>query len=115
MTMDKLEYKGYFGSIEYSEVDKCFFGKVLGMNQSCITYEGENATEIIEDFKGAVDMYLDHCKNKGIIPEKPYNGVLNIHIPIEIHSKIALYAENHGTSIDSFICESLERRLESVL
>jgi len=113
--MNKLEYKGYFGSIEYSEEDNCFFGKVLGMNKSCITYEGENASELIEDFRGAVDMYLEHCNTKKIQPERPYNGVLNIIIPIETHSKIAMYVENRGTSINSFVCESIERRLETVL
>ena len=111
--MNKLEYKGYFGTIEYSETDKCFYGKVLGMNKSCITYEGESASELIEDFKGAIDMYLEHCQINGFKPEKSYNGVLNIRIPIEIHSRIAMFAENHGTSINSFVRDSIERRLET--
>jgi len=112
--MNKLEYKGYIGSIEYSEGDNCFYGKVLGMNKSCITYEGESSSELIEDFKGAIDIYLEHCKREGFEPEKPYNGILNIHIPAEIHSRIAIYAENRGTSINAFIRDSIERRLETV-
>jgi predicted HicB family RNase H-like nuclease len=31
-----------------------------------------------------------------------------------IHSRIAMYAENHGTSINAFIRDSIERKLESV-
>ena len=27
-----LEYKGYFGSIEFSNEDNCFYGKILGIN-----------------------------------------------------------------------------------
>lgn len=27
--MDYLEYKGYKGSVEYSEADNCLFGKIL--------------------------------------------------------------------------------------
>lgn len=27
-----LAYKGYHGSMEYSEEDSCFFGKVAGIN-----------------------------------------------------------------------------------
>jgi len=113
--MNNLKYKGYLGSIEYSEADNCFYGKALGMSKSCITYEGESASELIEDFNGAIDMYLDYCKTKGFEPEKPYNGVLNIHIPPEVHVKLGIYAENHGTSINSFIRDSIERRLETVL
>jgi predicted HicB family RNase H-like nuclease len=109
--MDKLEYKGYFGSIEYSEEDNCLYGKVLGMPRDLISYEGNTASELMEDFKGAIDTYLEHCQRKGIKPHKSYNGVLNIRIPAAIHGKIAMMAEDTGTSINAFIRESVERRL----
>ena len=49
--MDKLEYKGYYGSIEYSKEDNCLFSKVLGLNkETCITYEGGTAEELYNDF-----------------------------------------------------------------
>jgi len=112
--MNKLEYKGYYGSIEYSREDDCLFGKVLGMPNNLISYEGNTATELYADFKGAIDAYLDCCEKNGLKVRKGYNGVLNIRIPSEIHSRIALYAENHGTSINSFIRDSIEKRLESI-
>ena len=37
-----MEYKGYLGSVEFSEEDDIFFGKVLGI-RSLISYEGDNA------------------------------------------------------------------------
>ena len=37
-----IEYKGYVGSIEFSEEDCIFFGKVQGI-RSLISYEGESA------------------------------------------------------------------------
>jgi predicted HicB family RNase H-like nuclease len=111
--MDKLEYKGYYGSIEYSKEDDCLFGKVSGMPDNLISYEGNTATELYTDFKEAIDAYLSYCKEKGIKPRKSYNGVLNIRIPAEIHGKIALIAESTGTSINSFIRDSIEKRLET--
>ena len=36
--MGYLKYKGYTGSVEYSEEDKCLFGKVLGMEKDHITF-----------------------------------------------------------------------------
>ena len=113
--MDKLEYKGYYGSIEYSKEDNCMFGKVLGMPENLLSYEGVTAEELYADFKDAIEHYLDFCQRKGIKPKKSYNGVLNIRIPSATHSQIAIYAENHGISINSFIRDSIERRLESVL
>ena len=112
--MDKLEYKGYYGSIEYSKEDDCLFGRVLGMPNNLISYEGNTANELYADFKDAIESYLDYCKRTGIKPRKSYNGVLNIRIPSKIHSRIAIYAENHGTSINAFIRESIEQKLEYI-
>ena len=56
-----MEYKGYVGSVEFSESDELFFGKVLGI-RALISYEGSNAKELIEDFHGAVDAYLEMCQ-----------------------------------------------------
>jgi predicted HicB family RNase H-like nuclease len=85
------------------------------MPDNLISYEGNTASELYVDFKYAVDSYLDYCQRNDIKPRKGYNGVLNIRIPAEIHGKIAMYAENHGTSINAFIRDSIERRLESGL
>jgi predicted HicB family RNase H-like nuclease len=112
--MDYLHYKGYKGSVEYSETDNCLFGKVLGLTNSLILYEGYSINELKEDFEAGIDHYLEGCKEDGIQPEKPHNDVINIHIPLEIHVKVATFVKNHGTSIDDFICDSIEKRLESV-
>ena len=110
--MNNLEYKGYYGSIEYDKEYKCLCGKVLGMTKDSITYEGNTVEELENDFRDAIESYFDGCKEMGIKPRKCYNGVLNIRIPSEIHTQVALYAENYGTSINSFIRDSIERRLE---
>ena len=44
--MNRLEYKGYYGSIEYSAEDNCLYGKVLGMPKDLISYEGNTASEL---------------------------------------------------------------------
>lgn len=66
-----LKYKGYTGSVEYSEEDNCLFGKVQGMTKDSITYEGTTVDELTSDFHGAVGDYLQLCKEKGIAPRKP--------------------------------------------
>ena len=55
-----MEYKGYIGSVEFSETHEVFFGKVLGI-RALISYEGTSAKELIEDCHGAVDAYLEMC------------------------------------------------------
>ena len=58
-----MEYKGYVGSVEFSEEDALFFGKVLGV-RALISYEGENARDLVEDFHSAVDYYLERYVSK---------------------------------------------------
>ena len=65
-----MEYKGYVGSVEFSEPDYLFFGKVQGI-RSLISYEGKNEKELVEDFRGAVDDYLEMCRAYGDEPEIP--------------------------------------------
>ena len=63
-----IQYKGYVGSVDFSEDDSIFYGKVLGI-RSLISYEGENAKEFIDDFHQAVDDYLAFCHSENIQPE----------------------------------------------
>ena len=72
-----MEYKGYVGSVEFSEPDGIFFGKVQGI-RSLISYEGTNASELVSDFHGAVDDYLALCEADGTTPEISYKGSLNV-------------------------------------
>ena len=44
-----MEYKGYVGSVEFSEEDGLFYGKVMGI-RALISYEGTTAHELIDDF-----------------------------------------------------------------
>lgn len=55
-----MEYKGFTGSIELSEADRTFYGKVQGV-RALISYEGTTAQELIDDFHNAVDDYLVLC------------------------------------------------------
>ena len=68
--MDTMTYKNYTGSIEYSEADSLFYGKLLGI-RSLIPYEGKTKEELVEGFHETVDDYLDICSSEGFEPEEP--------------------------------------------
>lgn len=106
-----MEYKGYVGSVEFSEKDGLFFGKVQGI-RSLISYEGLNAPDLIADFHGAVDDYLALCKEEGVKPEIAYKGSLNVRFKNkDIHRRAAIYAIKHEQSLNSFIEEAVEEKL----
>lgn len=110
--MDYLEYKGYKGSVEFSKADNGLFGKVLGMSKDLILYEGHTVDELRADFEAGIDSYLAACEADGIEPRRPYSGTLNIRISPEVHSRIALLAQEAGTTINGYIKSALENQLK---
>lgn len=102
-----IQYKGYLGSVEFSEEDGIFYGKVMGI-RSLISYEGENAKDLLNDFHGAIDDYLETCKAEGKEPEVAYKGSFNIRISPELHKRLIIYTTAHQMSLNRYIEETLE-------
>ncbi len=106
-----IEYKGYYGSVEYSDEDEIFHGQVLFI-KDLVTFEGESVKELKEGFKFMVDDYLEICKKLGKKPDKPFKGSFNVRVGSELHQKAALYAETYGyNSINAVVKEALEEKL----
>ncbi len=103
-----MEYKGYVGSVEFSEADGLFYGKVLGI-RALISYEGTTATDLVSDFHGAVDAYLELCEEEGKEPEKAYKGSFNVRISPELHKQIAICAMEAEVSLNSYVESALRR------
>ena len=105
-----MEYKGYIGTVEFSEEDGVFFGKVAGV-RALISYEGTNAKELVADFHAAVDDYLEVCRVEGKAPEKAYKGSFNVRLPAEMHKQAALYAIKNNLSLNKIVEQALQRYL----
>lgn len=103
---DLLAYKNYNGTVEYSKEDDCLFGKVVGI-KSLLSYEGNSVKELEEDFRNVIDEYLEECEEMGIQPEQPYKGVFNVRISPELHRSIAIYALEHGKSLNAAVEEAI--------
>lgn len=112
--MNTLTYNGYIGTVNFSEKDGCFFGKIEGID-GLVNFEGESVSELVEAFHEAVDDYVAYCEMEGIEARKSYSGSLNIRISPETHSRIATLAKQAGISINAFIKDAIERKVASVL
>jgi len=108
--MNTMTYKGYLGSVAYSDKDKVFFGKIEGIN-GLVNFEGESVKELTTAFHEAVDDYLAYCEAEGIEPEKCYTGVLNVRLTPAIHRQIAMLAIQAGVSINAYIRDALEEKV----
>ena len=104
--MNTLKYKGYIGSVAYSEPDKVFFGKIEGI-EGLVNYEGESVQELTAAFHEAVDDYLIFCEEHDWKPQKSYTGVFNVRIAPDTHRDIANLAAEAGISINAFVKRAL--------
>ncbi len=112
--MNTLKYKGFIGSVAFSEKDNLFFGKIEGID-GLVNFEGESVNELTGAFHEAVDDYLAFCEAEGIAPHKSYTGTLNVRLTPEIHSRMAFLAKQAGMSINSFIRIAVEKQIAAML
>ena len=106
-----LTYKEYIGSVNFSADDNVFFGKLEGIND-LVTFEGRTVQELGDAFRYMVDEHIKDCEAENIPAEKSYRGSFNIRLSPDLHRKAAIFAKVHGISLNTFVKESIESRLE---
>ena len=54
-----------------------------------------------------------YSEKEGIEPDKSYTGVLNVRLTPAIHRQIAMLARQAGITINAYIKEALEEKVET--
>lgn len=114
MAPKSFSYNGYTGSIEVSVEDECLHGRIQFIDDM-ITYEGSSLPELKRSFEEAVDRYIEHCKETGNPPNKPYSGTFNIRTSPEIHRAVALAAFEAGFSLNEWVGTALKQALNCTI
>lgn len=107
---DVMTYKGYIGSVHYSEEEEVFHGKIEAIND-LIMFEGTSVKELKKAFHEAVDDYLETCKEIGREPQRPFKGSFNVRIPSDLHRKAAAKATVMGVSLNQLVQKALEEKV----
>ena len=89
--MNKLEHKGYVGSVEADIERGVLRGKLL-LITDLVTYEAETVSALKHQFEEAVEDYLETCRVLGKEPLKTFSGVFNVRIDPECHKALSLLA-----------------------
>jgi len=112
--IDVITYKGFIGSVHFSADDDVFFGKVEGIND-LITFEGDSVKELKNAFQFVIDEHIKDCETESVDVEKSYKGCFNLRLTPALHRKAALMAKLQGRTLNAFVKESIEHRLELAL
>lgn len=108
-----MEYKGYHAKVEYSDEDKTFVGRVLGVND-VLVFEGDTVQEITEMFHNSVDDYLAVCAEIGKKPEREYKGSFNVRLSPELHKQAFLAAESNHMTLNQFVANAVDHYIRSI-
>jgi predicted HicB family RNase H-like nuclease len=106
-----LEYKGYIGSLAYSEEDEVLHGR-LEFIRDLVTYEANDAKGLKQAFQEAVDDYLALCAQEGREPDVPLKGSFNVRPGRELHRRAMLFARRKGLNLNTVVSDALRRYLE---
>ena len=112
MMTNTLKYKDFLGSVEYSDGDNCFFGKIIGTTD-LVTFEGDSVETLKAAFAEAVEDYLALCKEVGKEPQKAYKGSFNIRISPDLHKEAVMLASRRGISLNAFVEKTLYEAVNS--
>jgi predicted HicB family RNase H-like nuclease len=113
MTDNILKHKGFYGSVEYSASDECFFGKIIG-TADLVTFEGDCVDGLKKAFVDAVEDYLVLCNEVGKNPQKSYKGSFNVRISPELHKEAATVASSKGISLNAFVEKAILDEVHSL-
>jgi predicted HicB family RNase H-like nuclease len=101
-----MSYREYQGSIEFSDEDNLFYGRLIGINDR-VLFEGDSVESLRSNFREAVEDYLEICKELGKNPEKVYKGTFNVRINPTLHRNLALYSASKGKTLNSAVEEAI--------
>ncbi len=114
MTTNILEYKDFIGTVNYSDEDECFYGKIEGIND-LVTFEGSAVKDLKRAFKASVDDYLELCKELNKEPYKSVKGSFNIRIEPKLHYSAIYTALKKGISLNQFVAEAIKDNVDKKL
>lgn len=105
-----LHWLGYTGSVEWSEADGVYYGKVLDVS-GLISYEGNTLEELTANFYDSVADYMKLCRIEKIEPEEP-TVELTLDLPPDVRQHLEREAATRGVTPEQVAVERLIAEME---
>ena len=105
--MTTMSYDGYVATIELDADAGLFHGEVIN-TRDILTFQGRTPNELKAAFADTIADYVEWCRQRGKVPERPYSGHFTVRLSPELHRRIAAAAANRGKSVNAFVAETME-------
>jgi len=109
---DVIEHDGFLGSVHFSPEDKCFFGKIEGIDD-LVSFEGNTVERLTRNFNNAVRDYQKLCQKQGKAIFKSCKGSFNVRVPRELHTAATRKAVKEGLTLNQLVKRAIEAECQS--
>jgi predicted HicB family RNase H-like nuclease len=103
-----MTYKGYIGKVEFDEDADEMHGAVIN-TRDVITFVGRTVKQTRKALRDSVEVYLAHCAEEGVEPNRPYSGKILLRLTPELHARLIELAAAEDTSLNEFAERTLAR------
>lgn len=69
MTGNNIEYKGFVARYNFDNHNACYIATVINSTDT-IKSHGRSPQAVTTAFQHCIDVYLELCKNKGLVPQQ---------------------------------------------
>ena len=104
--MNMLEIDGYRAFVQFDPEIDMFRGEFVGLNGSADFYASDIA-RLKSEASMSLKVFLEMCKEDGVLPRKDYSGKFNVRIPSSLHADIAHTAISEGKSLNQWVTDTL--------
>lgn len=105
-----MKHKGYEATVEYSDEDECFVGRVIN-TRDMIVFEGRSVAELKKAFRAMIDGYLKDCEKRGKKPDKPFSGRFVLRLAPEDHQRASIAATKARKSLNAWAVEAIRKAM----
>ena len=106
-------YKGFIGSVNYSDKDQKLIGRIEGI-EDLIIFDGTSVSEIRSKFIESVNEFIKSCKQSNKPIKKSFSGSFKVHFKPSVYKKALIFASNKGITLNQLIESVIKKKLAAV-
>jgi len=104
--MNTMNYRGYTARIAFDERGHLFLGRVLGL-RTPLAFHAQTVAGLRTQFELAVEAYLEACRLRGVAPEQPVSGKIQLRLSPELHGALLVAAQASRKTLNQWAAEVL--------
>ena len=99
-----MDINGYKALIAFDPDTNLFRGEFLDLNGGADFY-ATDVESLRREGETSLKVFLDMCREDGVVPVKSYSGKLMVRLPAELHQRAAVSAASQGKSLNAWLAD----------